>query len=132
MARPNDFSRLIQSRSPLAAAISLALGAASPAVVHAQEAGDSASPVFAAAAEGQSTERTTRPQNRRRSQTLEEVTVEGEKYRSEVSSPKYTAELVDVPQTVVVIPNASHALFPERPQEVAAALASWIARLPTP
>ena len=34
--------------------------------------------------------------------------------------------------TVVVIPNASHALFPERPQEVAAALASWIARLPTP
>ena len=60
--------------------------------------------MLAAAAEGQSTERTTRP-NRRRSQTLEEVTVEGEKYRSEVSSPKYTAELVDVPQTVVVIPK---------------------------
>ena len=34
--------------------------------------------------------------------------------------------------TVVVIKNASHALFPERPQEVAAALADWIARLPTP
>jgi pimeloyl-ACP methyl ester carboxylesterase len=34
--------------------------------------------------------------------------------------------------TVVVIKNASHALFPERPQEVAAALAEWIARLPTP
>ena len=32
--------------------------------------------------------------------------------------------------TVVVIKNASHALFPERPQEVAAALAEWIARLP--
>jgi pimeloyl-ACP methyl ester carboxylesterase len=32
--------------------------------------------------------------------------------------------------TVVVIPDASHALFPERPQAVAAALASWIARLP--
>ena len=34
--------------------------------------------------------------------------------------------------TVVVIKNASHALFPERPQEVAAALAEWIARLPVP
>ena len=32
--------------------------------------------------------------------------------------------------TVVVIRNASHALFPERPQEVAAALVEWIARLP--
>ena len=32
--------------------------------------------------------------------------------------------------TVVVIKNASHALFPERPQEVAAALADWIVRLP--
>ena len=80
------------------------LGAASPAVVHAQEAaGNSASPVLAAAAEGQST---TRQPNRRRSGTLEEVTVEGQKYRNEVSSPKYTAELVDVPQTVVVIPKA--------------------------
>ena len=98
-----DFSRLTQSRSPLAAAISLVLGAASPGVVHAQEAaGNSASPVLAAAAEGQSTPR----QNRRRSGTLEEVTVEGQKYRNEVSSPKYTAELVDVPQTVVVIPKA--------------------------
>jgi catecholate siderophore receptor len=106
MARPNDFSRLTQSRSPLAAAISLALGAASPAVVHAQATpNDSGSPVLAAAAEEQSTERNTRPQNRRRGQTLEEVTVEGEKYHSEVSSPKYTAELVDVPQTVVVIPK---------------------------
>ena len=44
-------------------------------------------------------------QNRRRGQTLEEITVEGQKYRSEVSSPKYTAELVDLPQTVVVIPK---------------------------
>ena len=34
--------------------------------------------------------------------------------------------------TVVVIKNASHALFPERPQEVAAALLEWIARLPAP
>ena len=34
--------------------------------------------------------------------------------------------------TVVVIKNASHALFPERPQEVVAALAEWIARLPVP
>ncbi len=34
--------------------------------------------------------------------------------------------------TVVVIQNASHALFPEHPQEVAAALAHWITRLPAP
>ena len=34
--------------------------------------------------------------------------------------------------TIVVIQNASHALFPERPYEVAAALAEWIARLPAP
>jgi pimeloyl-ACP methyl ester carboxylesterase len=34
--------------------------------------------------------------------------------------------------TIVVIKNASHALFPERPQEVARALADWIKRLPTP
>ena len=34
--------------------------------------------------------------------------------------------------TVVVIKNASHALFPERPKEVAVALADWIMRLPTP
>ncbi|MGH8236472.1 MAG: TonB-dependent receptor [Steroidobacteraceae bacterium] len=98
-----DCSRPTQSRSPLAAAISLVLGAASPGLVHAQEvAGNSASPVLAAAAEGQPTTR----QPRRRSGTLEEVTVEGQKYRNEVSSPKYTAELVDVPQTVVVIPKA--------------------------
>jgi pimeloyl-ACP methyl ester carboxylesterase len=32
--------------------------------------------------------------------------------------------------TVVVIPNASHALFPEHPQAVAAALTEWITRLP--
>jgi len=32
--------------------------------------------------------------------------------------------------TVVVIANASHALFPEQPRDVAAALADWIARLP--
>jgi pimeloyl-ACP methyl ester carboxylesterase len=34
--------------------------------------------------------------------------------------------------TVVLIKDASHALFPERPQQVAAALAEWIARLPAP
>lgn len=34
--------------------------------------------------------------------------------------------------TIVVIPNASHALFPEQPHAVAAAIADWIARLPTP
>jgi catecholate siderophore receptor len=101
----NDCSRPAASRSPLAAAISFVLGAASPGLVHAQEAASNGgSSVLAAAAEGQSTERATR-QTRRRNQTLEEVTVEGEKYRSEVSSPKYTAELVDVPQTVVVIPK---------------------------
>jgi pimeloyl-ACP methyl ester carboxylesterase len=33
--------------------------------------------------------------------------------------------------TVAVIKNASHALFPERPQEVAAALVEWIKRLPS-
>lgn len=32
--------------------------------------------------------------------------------------------------TVVVIKNASHALFPEQPQEVATALADWVLRLP--
>jgi pimeloyl-ACP methyl ester carboxylesterase len=32
--------------------------------------------------------------------------------------------------TIVVIKDASHALFPERPQEVATALADWIKRLP--
>jgi pimeloyl-ACP methyl ester carboxylesterase len=32
--------------------------------------------------------------------------------------------------TVVVITNASHALFPEQPQQVATALADWIKRLP--
>ena len=32
--------------------------------------------------------------------------------------------------TIVVIKNASHALFPEQPQEVATALADWITRLP--
>ena len=32
--------------------------------------------------------------------------------------------------TVVVIRNASHALFPERPHDVAAALSGWIAGLP--
>ncbi len=102
-----DSVRFSRSRSPLAAAISLILGAASPALVHAQDAssGDAASPVLAAAAEGQSSERATR-QTRRRGTTLEEVTVEGQKYRREVSSPKYTAELVDVPQTVVVIPKS--------------------------
>ncbi len=104
MPAHNDLSRSNTSRSPLAAAISLVLGAATPGIVHAQEAASSeGSPVLAAAAEGQSTERTTRP--RRRGQTLEEITVEGQKYRSEVSSPKYTAELVNLPQTVVVIPN---------------------------
>ena len=34
--------------------------------------------------------------------------------------------------TVVVIPDTSHALFPEHPEAVAAALANWIARLPAP
>ena len=34
--------------------------------------------------------------------------------------------------TVVVIPNASHALFPEHPQAVATALTEWIRRLPAP
>jgi pimeloyl-ACP methyl ester carboxylesterase len=32
--------------------------------------------------------------------------------------------------TVAVIPNASHALFPEQPQLVSAAVADWIRRLP--
>jgi pimeloyl-ACP methyl ester carboxylesterase len=32
--------------------------------------------------------------------------------------------------TIAVINDASHALFPERPREVATALADWIARLP--
>ena len=104
MTPPTDLSRPTSSRSPLAAAISLVLGAASPAVVHAQEATneDAATVLAAAAADSQSG--ASRP-NRRRGQTLEEVTVEGQKYRNEVSSPKYTAELVNLPQTVVVIPK---------------------------
>ncbi|HJY39299.1 MAG TPA: TonB-dependent receptor plug domain-containing protein, partial [Steroidobacteraceae bacterium] len=101
----NDLSQTTRSRSPLAAAISVVLGAASPSILHAQDATPSDSPVvLAAAAEGESSDRTAKP-NRRRGQTLEEVTVEGQKYRSEVSSPKYTAELVNMPQTVVVIPK---------------------------
>jgi outer membrane receptor for monomeric catechols len=101
-----DLSRTARSRSPLAAAVSVVLGAASPSILHAQDAAssDSSTVLAAAAAEGQASERTTRP-NRRRGQTLEEVTVEGQKYRSEISSPKYTAELVNMPQTVVVIPK---------------------------
>jgi catecholate siderophore receptor len=103
MTPPAESSRPTQLRSPLAAAISLVLGAASPAVLHAQEAAsDGASAVLAAAADAPSSGESR--QTRRRG-TLEEVTVEGQKYRSEVSSPKYTAELVDVPQTVVVIPK---------------------------
>ncbi|HKQ12262.1 MAG TPA: TonB-dependent siderophore receptor [Steroidobacteraceae bacterium] len=104
MTLPTALSRPTQSQSPLAAAISLVLGAASPAVLHAQEAGsDDAATVLAAAAED--SQAGASRQNRRRGQTLEEITVEGQKYRNEVSSPKYTAELVNVPQTVVVIPK---------------------------
>ena len=106
MLLENDPSRIAQSRGPLAAAISVILGAASPSILHAQETSSSGDPavVLAAAAEGDSSERASRS-GRRRSPTLEEVTVEGQKYRSEVSSPKYTAELVNMPQTVVVIPK---------------------------
>ena len=32
--------------------------------------------------------------------------------------------------TVTIIPKASHALFPEQPKLVSAALAEWIGRLP--
>jgi pimeloyl-ACP methyl ester carboxylesterase len=32
--------------------------------------------------------------------------------------------------SVVVIPNASHALLPEQPDAVAGAILSWIAKLP--
>jgi catecholate siderophore receptor len=104
MVLPTDFSRPTSSRSPLAAAISLVLGAASPAVVHAQEAASEDVTTVLAAAAADSQLGASRP-NRRRGQTLEEVTVEGQKYRNEVSSPKYTAELVNLPQTVVVIPK---------------------------
>jgi len=105
MSPPAHVLRLTPSRSPLAVAISLVLGAAGPAVVHAEEAaGNDEATVLAAAADAPSSERASRP-NRRRGGTLEEVTVEGQKYRNEVSSPKYTAELVNLPQTVVVIPK---------------------------
>ena len=64
------------SKSPVAAAISLVLGAASPAVLHAQEAtSDGESAVLTAAADPQSSGASR--QNRRRGQTLEEITVEG-------------------------------------------------------
>jgi catecholate siderophore receptor len=101
----NDLPRPARTRSRLAAAISVVLGAASPSILHAQDATPSdSSVVLADAAEAQSSDRTAKP-TRRRGPTLEEVTVEGQKYRSEVSSPKYTAELVNMPQTVVVIPK---------------------------
>ena len=109
---PTEFSRPTLSRSPLAVAISLVLGAATPALVHAQEStSDDASTVLAAAADAPASAASR--QNRRRGGTLEEVTVEGQKYRSEVSSPKYTTELVDVPQTLVVIRRTC---FASRPQ----------------
>jgi catecholate siderophore receptor len=103
MTPPTEVSRPTQSRSPLAAAISLVLGASSPALLHAQEATEDSASTGLAAADAQSSGASRL--NRRRG-TLEEVTVEGQKYRSEVSSPKYTAELVDVPQTLVVIPKS--------------------------
>ena len=103
MTPPTEVSRPTQSRSPLAAAISLVLGASSPALLHAQEATEDSASTVLAAADAQSSGASRL--NRRRG-TLEEVTVEGQKYRSEVSSPKYTAELVDVPQTLVVIPKS--------------------------
>ena len=94
-----------QSRSPLAAAISLVLGAASPGsrsraggrrqqrIARARSSCrgtvDRANDTPIADAAGRS----------RKSRS------KAQKYRSEVSSPKYTAELVDVPQTVVVIPK---------------------------
>lgn len=100
----NDPSRTVNARGPLAATISVLLGAASPSMLQAQTTQSGSSTVLAAAAEGQSSQGASRP-NRRRNPTLEEVTVEGQKYRNEVSSPKYTAELVNLPQTVVVIPK---------------------------
>ncbi|HKU13177.1 MAG TPA: TonB-dependent siderophore receptor [Steroidobacteraceae bacterium] len=105
MLLSNEPVRAMPARGPLAAAIGLVLGTASPSFVYAQAAAESGdAPVLAAADEGQ-TQRPTR-QNRRRNSELEEVTVEAEKYRNEVSSPKYTAELVNLPQTLVVIPKA--------------------------
>lgn len=99
----NDYSRTVQSRNRLAAAISLSLGVAASGMALAQDAGDlSESPILAAAAQGQTSDRRS---SRRRGAPIEEVTVEGQKYRNEVSSPKYTAELVNTPQTVVVIPK---------------------------
>ena len=104
-AAAQRFSATDSPRSPLAAAISLVLGAASPAVVHAQEASRAKAHRRCLAAAARRRQSSASRPNRRRGQTLEEVTVEGQKYRSEVSSPKYTAELVDMPQTVVVIPK---------------------------
>ena len=50
-------------------------------------------------------------------------------FRTEGTRQEIKAEFGDR-VTVVVIPNASHALFPEHPEAVAAALADWIKRLP--
>jgi catecholate siderophore receptor len=100
----NDFSQAAQSRIRLATAISVALGLTAPCMVSAQDAGDATDSPVLAAAEGQSSDRSARIP-RRRNSPLEEITVEGQKYRNEVSSPKYTAELVDMPQTLVVIPK---------------------------
>ena len=50
-------------------------------------------------------------------------------FRTERTRQEIKAEFGDR-VTVVVIPNASHALFPEHPDAVAAAIAQWITRLP--
>lgn len=50
-------------------------------------------------------------------------------FRTERTRQEIKAEFGDR-VTVVVIPNASHALFPEHPDAVAAAIAQWIKGLP--
>ena len=56
-----DLSRTARSRSPLAAAISVVLGAASPSILHAQDAAPSDSSAVLAAAQ----QRDSRPSARR-------------------------------------------------------------------
>lgn len=47
-----------------------------------------------------------------------------------LSSRREVADALGAKASVVVIPNASHALFPEQPAAVAAAIVTWMARLP--
>jgi pimeloyl-ACP methyl ester carboxylesterase len=47
-----------------------------------------------------------------------------------VDSRQEVVDALGAKASVVVVPNASHALFPEQPHAVAEAIVKWIASLP--